>query len=79
MWNVVYTFTGPYYGIQTDENGQSATSSTDLGPLDFVLQSAEILKTFPNCELLGDLTPDNIDLFTLEADECRKISQTLQP
>ncbi|MBE9224863.1 hypothetical protein IQ264_05200 [Phormidium sp. LEGE 05292] len=78
MWNVVYTFTGPYYGIQTEANGQAATSYADLGSLDFVLQSAEILKTFPNCELLGDLTADNIDLFTLEADECRRISQTLQ-
>lgn len=78
VWNVVYTFTGPYYGMQTEAQGQAATCLTDLGPLDFVLQSAEILKSFPGCELLGDLTPDNIDLFTLEADECRKISQTLQ-
>lgn len=77
-WNVVYTFTGPYYGIQTSADGQPATASADLGPLDLVLQSAELLKTFPDCELFGDLTPDNIDLFTLEADECRKISQTLQ-
>ncbi|MFB2833057.1 hypothetical protein [Floridanema evergladense] len=77
-WNVVYTFTGAYYGIQTDASDWAATSSADLGSLDFVLQSAQILKTFPNCELLGDLTPDNIDLFTLEADECRKINQTLQ-
>jgi|GEM_PF-4804772 len=77
-WNVVYTFTGPYYGIQTDAKGKAATRSIDLGSLDFVLQSAKVLKTFPNCELLGDLTSDNIDLFTLEADECTKISQSIQ-
>ena len=78
IWNVVYTFTGPYYGIQTDAKGQAATSFTELGTDDFVLQSAQQLKTFPNCELLGDLTLDNIDLFTLEADECCKINQTLE-
>lgn len=78
VWNVVYTFTGPYFGIQTNTQGQAATCLADLGSLDFVLQSAEILKSFPGCELLEDLTSDNIDLFTLEADECRKISQTLQ-
>jgi hypothetical protein len=77
-WNVVYTLTGPYCGIQTDTQGQAATCLTDLGSLDFVLQSAEILKSLPECELLGELTSDNIDLFTLEADECRRISQTLQ-
>lgn len=78
IWNVIYTFTGPYYGIQTGSNGQPATASADLGPLNFVLQSAEVLKTFPNCEVLGDLTADNLDLFTLEADECRRVYQTLQ-
>lgn len=78
IWNVIYTFTGPYYGIQTGANGQPATTSADLGPLNFVLQSAEILKTFPKCEVLGDLTADNLDLFTLEADECRSMGQTLQ-
>lgn len=78
VWNVVYTFTGPYYGMQTNAQGRAATACADLGSLDFVLQSAELLKAFPNCDPLGDLTPDNLDLFTLEADECRKISQTLQ-
>ncbi len=78
VWNVVYTFTGPYYGIQTDASGQAATRSVDLGSLDFVLKIAAVLKTFPGCELLGDLTDDNFASFTLEADECRKISQVLQ-
>jgi len=43
-----------------------------------VLQSTEILKKFPNCEVLGDLNTDDIDLFTLEADECAQISQIFQ-
>ncbi|MEG3439375.1 hypothetical protein V0288_19770 [Pannus brasiliensis CCIBt3594] len=77
-WNVLYTFTGPYYGIQSDENGQSATRSSDLGSRDLVLQSAAALATFPDCEVLGDLTPDNLDLFTLEADECAAIGRSLQ-
>lgn len=77
-WNVVYTFTGPYYGIQSNAKGQAATCFTELGDLEFVLQFAEILKKFPNCEVLGDLNIDDIDLFTLEADECAQISQTLE-
>jgi hypothetical protein len=76
-WNVLYTFTGPYYGVQTDASGTPATQQIDLGPLDFVLQTAEVLKTFPGCELLGDLSPDNIDMFTLEPDECATINQAL--
>ncbi|MBF2079921.1 MAG: hypothetical protein IGR76_15725, partial [Synechococcales cyanobacterium T60_A2020_003] len=74
-WNVVYTVTGSYYGTQSDAAEQSATCLADIGPLDFALQSAAVLKTFPNCDVLGDLTPDNIDLFTLEADKCRAMSQ----
>jgi len=58
-WNVLYTFTGPYYGVQTNTSGTPATQQIDLGPLDFVLQTAEVLKTFPGCELLGDLSPNN--------------------
>jgi hypothetical protein len=77
-WNVFYTFTGPYYGIQTNANGQSATCFVELGDLEFVLQSAEMLKNFANCEVLGDLNTDDLDLFTLEADECAQISQTFQ-
>jgi hypothetical protein len=77
-WNVVHTFTGPYFGIQTDASGQPATRWVDLGPLDFVMQTAEVLKDFPGCELLGDLTLDNIDMFTLEPDECSKICQALR-
>jgi hypothetical protein len=77
-WNVVHTFTGPYFGIQTDGSGQAATRWVDLGSLDFVMQTAERLKDFPGCQLLGDLTLDNIDMFTLEPDECSKICQTLQ-
>jgi hypothetical protein len=77
-WNVFYTFTGPYYGIQTNANGQSATCCVELGDLAFVLQSAEMLKNFANCEVLGDLNTDDLDLFTLEADECAQISQTFQ-
>jgi hypothetical protein len=77
-WNIVYTFTGPYYGIQADATGQAATRSVELGSLAFVLKMAAILKTFDGCEVLGDLTPDNIMNFTLEADECRKMSAVLQ-
>jgi hypothetical protein len=77
-WNVVYTFTGPYYGSQTDADGQPATRSIDLGNLDTVLETAAILATFPDCEVLQDLTADNIDLFTLEADECDRIRRTLE-
>ncbi len=77
-WNVFYTFTGPYYGIQTGGNGQSATCFAEIGDLEFVLKSTEILKNFPNCEVLGDLNTDDLDLFTLEADECAQISQTFQ-
>lgn len=77
-WNVVYTFTGPYYGVQNDAQGQSATRWVDLGSLDFVMQTAKLLKDFPGCELLGDLTLDNIDMFTLEPDECSKICRTLE-
>jgi len=77
-WNVLYTFTGPYCGVQTNANGKSASCFVELGDLDFVLQSTEILKKFPNCEVLGDLNTDDIDLFTLEADECAQISQIFQ-
>jgi hypothetical protein len=77
-WNVVYTFTGPYYGLQTDANGQAATRSVNIGNLDTVLEVAGILATFPGCEVLGDLTPEDIDLFTLEADECDRIRRTLE-
>lgn len=41
-----------------------------------MLQSTEILKNFPHCQVLGNLNTDDIDLFTLEADECAQISQT---
>lgn len=77
-WNVFYTFTGPYYGMQTNANSKPATCFVELGDLEFVLQSTEILKKFPNCEVLGDLNTDDIDLFTLEADECAQISQIFQ-
>ena len=35
-------------------------------------------KAFPGCEVLGDLLPENIDGFTLEADECKQIDEVLK-
>ncbi len=77
-WNVIYTYSGAYYGVQASASGQPATCAVDLGALDFVLQTAAVLKTFPGCELLGDLTVENIDTFTLEADESKAMLQTMQ-
>ncbi len=78
IWNVVYTTTGPYYGVQTNAEGTPATHYQDLGPASFVLDLAVALKSFNGCEVLGDLTSDNIDGFTLEFDECKAIYETLQ-
>lgn len=77
-WNVVYTTTGPYYGVQTNVQGTPATHYQDLGSASFVLDLATILKSFKGCEVLGDLTWDNVDGFTLEFDECKAIYETLQ-
>lgn len=77
-WNVVYTTTGPYYGVQTNADGIPATHYQDLGPASFVFELAETLKSFPGFEVLGDLTPDDIDGFTLEFDECKAMYETLR-
>jgi hypothetical protein len=78
VWNVIYTTTGPYYGVQTNADGIPATHYQDLGPAPFVFELASALKSFKGLELLGDLTPDNIDGFTLEFDECKAMYDTLR-
>lgn len=78
VWNVVYTTTGPYYGVQTNADGIPATHYQDLGPASFVFELAAALKSFPGFEVLGDLTPDNMDGFTLEFDECKAMYETLR-
>lgn len=77
-WNVVYTTTGPYYGVQTNADGIPATHYQDLGSASFVLELATALKSFPGFEVFGDLTPDNMDGFTLEFDECKAMYETLR-
>jgi len=78
MWNVIYTTTGPYYGVQANTDGIPATHYQELGPAPFVFELASALKSFKGLELLGDLTPDNIDGFTLEFDECKAMYNTLR-
>ena len=77
-WNVVYTTTGPYYGVQNNAEGTPATHYQNLGSASFVLDLAATLKSFKGYEVLGDLTLDNIDGFTLEFDECKAIYESLQ-
>jgi hypothetical protein len=77
-WNVIYTLTGPYYGVQTNAEGTPATHYQDLGAAHFVLDLATALKSFKGFEVLGDLTSDNIDGFTLEFDECKAMVETLR-
>lgn len=77
-WNVLYTTTGPYYGVQTNAAGTPATHYQNIGSTAFVLELAETLKYFSGFEVLGDLTPDNLDGFTLEFDECKAMYETLQ-
>lgn len=77
-WNVLYTTTGPYYGVQTNAAGTPATHYQALGSTSFVLEVAAALKSFSGFEVLGDLTPDNLDGFTLEFDECKAMYETLR-
>jgi hypothetical protein len=78
IWNVIYTTTGPYYGVQTNADGIPSTHYQDLGSASFVFDLAAALKSFKGFELLGDLTLDNIDGFTLEFDECKAMYETLR-
>ncbi|WP_157871823.1 hypothetical protein [Gloeothece verrucosa] len=77
-WNVVYTLTGPYFGVQNSQDGEPATRFSDLGPINFFLQTVEVLKGFAGFDLLGDLSVDNLDGFTLEFDECQTMYEALQ-